>query len=318
MHTRVVIEVRPLTAADVDPWARLLASCFDRSPAQMRGLLRWFHAGFELLTMGAWDGDRLVAQYNARLLLLQVPDFEAPLLAGMGLNMAVDSEYRGRGLLDQVATPVHDALTARGCIAGVGFSSAGGLAATKASRHYAYEVLGPMDSLVVPLVRRRHAEPLAVRGTWPDGPVELKAAADGFVRYEATPVTLRHRYAEHPFRRYVYATRERAGVVDGLVVFRETRLRGIPAISMLAVHGSDASGLLGSFAASLIARRRYLIHVVLSPSSPLRQAIGSIGPVFQLPFSRNPYHLITRALGPDTPGILFDLQRWDCAGGDIL
>jgi hypothetical protein len=313
-----VIEVRPLTTADVAPWASLLAVCFDRSPSQMQGLLTWFHAGFELVAMGAWDGDRLVAQYNARLLALRVPGLEGPLPAGMGLNMAVDPDYRGRGLLDQVAAPVHDALVARGCVAGVGFSSAGGLAVTKASRTYAYEVLGPMVSLAVPLVRRRDPERLEVRDTWPDHPVELRTAADGFVRYESSPATLRHRYAGHPFRRYTYATRERDGVVDGLVVFRESMLRGLPAVSLLAVHGSDAPALLGSFAATLRARRRPIVHVLLTPRSPLRHALAAMGPVVPLPLSRNPYHLITRALRPDAPQVLFDLMRWDCAGGDIL
>jgi len=317
-HTHLVIDVRPLTAADLDPWARLLAVCFDRSPAQMHGLLGWFLAGFELVSMGAWDGDRLVAQYNARLLELSVPGFSPTLPAGMGLNMAVDPEYRGRGLLDKVAAPVHDALTARGCVAGVGFSSAGGLAVTQTSRHYAYEVIGPMVSLAVPVVRRRYPAPLAVRDTWPDAALHLPAATDGFVRYAASPATLRHRYAQHPFRRYAYATRERHGVADGLIVFRETRLRGMPAVSLLAVHGSDPTELLGSFAASMRASGRPVVHMVLTPGSPLRVALAAIGPVATLPFSRTPYHLITRALRPDTPPVLFDLQRWDCAGGDIL
>jgi GNAT superfamily N-acetyltransferase len=313
-----VIEVRALTIEDVGPWARLLAVCFERTPAQMEALLRWFHAGFDLVTRGAWDGERLVAQYNARLLDLLVPESAGPVPAAMGLNMAVDPEYRGQGLLDTVAAPVHDELAARGCVAGVGFSSEGGLAVTKASRHYAYEVLGPMVSLAVPLVRRRYPAPLTVRTNWPGEPVDLAAATDGFVRYRATPDSLRHRYAEHPFRRYSFATRERAGAVDGLVVFRETRLRGVPAVSLLALHGSDPAALLGSFAATLRARRRPVVHALLTPASPLRQAIAAMGPEVSLPVSRHPYHLITRALAPDTPRILFDLARWDCTGGDIL
>jgi len=128
------MEFRPLTLADRVPWAGLLAICFDRSPAQMETLLTWFHDGFPLVTMGAWDGDRLVAQYNCRLLELQVPGIDGPVSAGMGLNMAVDPDYRGRGLLDRVATPVHEAIMERGCMAGVGFSSVGGLAVTRASR----------------------------------------------------------------------------------------------------------------------------------------------------------------------------------------
>ena len=304
--------------ADLGPWARLLAVCFDRTPEQMQGLLGWFRAGFELVAMGAWDADALVAQYNARLLELLVPGFDSPLAAGMGLNMAVDPAYRGRGLLDQVAAPVHEALSARGCVAGVGFSSAGGLEVTKASRHYAYEVLGPMVSLVVPLTHRRYPEPLTLQSTWPTVRIELDLPRDGFVRYAADPASLRRRYAVHPFRHYAYATRERDGIVDGLIVFRETRLRGLPAISLLAVHGADPATLLGSFAASLRRRRLALVHVLLSPASPLRGALASMGPTLALPFSRSPYHLITRALSPDTPQALFDLDRWACTGGDIL
>lgn len=282
----------------------------------MTGLLGWFRAGFELVAMGAWDADALVAQYNARVLEL-VPGFDPPIAAGMGLNMAVDPAYRGRGLLDQVAAPVHEALSARGCVAGVGFSSAGGLEVTKASRHYAYEVLGAMVSLVVPLTHRRYPEPLTLQSTWPATSIELDQPHDEFVRYAADPASLRHRYADHPFRRYAYATRERHGIVDGLIVFRETQLRGLPAVSLLAVHGADAATLLGSFAASL-RRRRPLVHVLLSPASPLREALASMGPALPLPFSRSPYHLITRALSPDTPPALFDLDRWACTGGDIL
>jgi hypothetical protein len=37
-----------------------------------------------------------------------------------------------------------------------------------------------------------------------------------------------------------------------------------------------------------------------------------------VPRSRNPYHLIARALRDDTPPVLFELNRWDCVGGDIL
>ena len=126
----------------------------------MEQLLLWFHRGFELVTWGAWDRDRLVAQYNCRLLRLEVPGLREPALVGMGLNMAVDPAYRGRGLLDTVAGPVHEMITARGCVAGVGFSSTGGLAVTRRSSSYSYQVLGPMTSLAAVLSHRRYPEPL--------------------------------------------------------------------------------------------------------------------------------------------------------------
>jgi hypothetical protein len=312
------MEVRSLTLADRVSWASLLAVCFDRTPGQMDRLLTWFHDGFPLVAMGAWDGDRLVAQYNCRLLELLVPGSAGPVPAGMGLNMAVDPGYRGQGLLDRVAAPVHEAIAELGCVAGVGFSSAGGLAVTRASASYAYRVLGPMDSVAVPLVRRRYPDPLPLSDDWPDDSMALAPPDDGLVRYRVTPPSLRHRFAQHPFRRYVFAARRAGGTVDGLVVYRRTSLRGIPAASLLAAYGGDVPGLLGSWAGALRRDGVPLVHVLLSPASPLREAIRSMGPRITLPISRNPYHLIARALAPEAPDILFDLQRWDCAGGDIL
>jgi hypothetical protein len=312
------MDLRPLTMVDRVPWARLLATCFDREPDQMEALLAWFHAGFPLVTMGAWDGDRLVAQYNCRLLTLQVPGTDEPVLAGMGLNMAVDPAYRGQGLLDRVAGPVHEEIAARGCVAGVGFSSAGGLAVTKASRRYAYEVLGPMVSQVVPVARRRYPAAIGLTDTWPEGPMALAAPAEALVRYVVTPGSIRHRFEEHPFRRYRYGVRRRDGVIDGLVVYRATRLRGLPGASLLAAYGADRLDLLAAFGAALRSDGIHLVHVVASPAAPLRDDLTAIGPRITIPTSRHPYHLIARALQPDTPAILFDLGRWDCAGGDIL
>lgn len=191
------MEYRSLTLDDRAAWARLLATSFDRTPEQMEQLLLWFHRGFELVTWGAWDGDRLVAQYNCRLLRLHVPGLPAPALAGMGLNMAVDPACRGRGLLETVAGPVHEMITERGCIAGVGFSSAGGLAVTRTSSSYAYQVLGPMISTVVVLSRRSYPVPLELSEAWPDGQLELPPGDGPFVRYAVTPASIHHRFAEH-------------------------------------------------------------------------------------------------------------------------
>jgi GNAT superfamily N-acetyltransferase len=312
------MEFRPLELSDRVSWASLLAVCFDRSPEQMEALLAWFHAGFQLVTMGAWDGEDLVAQYNCRLLELRVPGVSDPVPAGMGLNMAVHPEYRGRGLLDRVATPVHEIIAARGCVAGVGFSSVGGLAVTRASRSYAYEVLGPMVSIAVAVARRRYPEPLRLSDAWPPGSIALPEGDPGFVRYAVTPDSLRHRFAEHPFRRYSYAVRAHDGIVDGLVVYRRTTLRGVPAASLLAAYGDELPDLLARWAPALRASGLHLVHLVTSPASPMRAASAAMGPRVVVPFSRSPYHLITRSLQPDTPPILFDIGRWDCTGGDIL
>jgi len=312
------LQYRPLTLADRTEWARLLAVCFDRTPGQMELLLDWFHAGFELVTMGAWDGDRLVAQYNCRLLELDVPGLAEPLPAGMGLNMAVDPAFRGRGLLETVATPVHAEIASRGCVAGVGFSSVGGLAVTRASASYAYRVLGPMTSTVALLVGGTRSAAFALSDGWPDGPIEIRRPHDDLVRYHVTDRSLRHRFAEHPFRRYVFGSLRDGGGIVGLTIHREIRLRGVPAVGLLAAYGDDPRELLRVWGAAVRARGRLVAHLVTSPASPLRRALRAAGPTVDVPFSRDRYHLIARALRDDAPPALLALDRWDCAGGDIL
>jgi hypothetical protein len=204
----------------------------------------------------------------------------------------------------------------------VGFSSAGGLAVTRKSSSYAYQVLGPMTSTVVVLSHRRYPQPLELSEAWPDGRLQLPPGDPRFVGYAATPASIHHRFAEHPFRRYWFGTwrdgDENECEVRGLVVYRPVRLRGVPGVALLAAHGDDVPGLLARWAGAVRRSGVHLVHVVTSPASPLRDALRGAGTRVTVPRSRNPYHLIARALRDDTPPVLFELDRWDCVGGDIL
>jgi GNAT superfamily N-acetyltransferase len=316
--TSSTMDYRALTLDDRAEWSRLLAVSFDRTSEQMGLLLDWFHAGFELVTWGAWDGDSLVAQYNCRLLQLQIPGRAEPALAGMGLNMAVDPAYRGRGLLDTVAGPVHEMITARGCIAGVGFSSEGGLEVTRKSSSYAYHVLGPMVSSVVVLMGRHDGGMLRLTDDWPDGHLVVPPPDPRFVRYTVTADSIRHRFAEHPFRRYRFGSWHEGNTIRGVVVYRPVRLRGLPGVALLAAYGDDMPALLSSWAGAIQRTGVRLVHIVTSPASPLRDAVREIGLRWTVPRSRHPYHLIARSLRDDCPPVIHELGRWDCTGGDIL
>ena len=257
-----------------------------------------------------------MAQYNCRLLRLHIPGVAEPALAGMGLNMAVDPAYRGRGLLETVAGPVHSMITERGCVAGVGFSSTGGLEVTRKSSTYRYEVLGPMASSLFVVTRRQYPEPLALSETWPEGRLELPADDGSMVRYAATPASLHHRFAEHPFRRYRFGAWREDDAIRGLVVYRKVRLRGVPGIALSrrtvrTCPRCSRAGPVRSANGVADRPRRDVARI-----TPARARCGR--PSDDPPWSRSPYHLIARALRDDTPSALFELDRWDCAGGDIL
>src|SRR5690606_20213096 len=101
------MDVIPLTPGHCHPWADLLAVSFARTPAEMAQLLAWLQAGPGLIAYGAWDGERLAAQYSCRLTALHLPGHDASAAVGLSINMAVHPQYRGRGLIKQVAAPVY-------------------------------------------------------------------------------------------------------------------------------------------------------------------------------------------------------------------
>jgi hypothetical protein len=179
-----------------------------------------------------------------------------------------------------------------------------------------------MTSTLVVLSHRRYPQPLAVSEAWPDGRLQLPPGDARFVGYAVTPVSVRHRFAEHPFRRYWFGTwrdgEENGDEIRGLVVYRPVRLRGVPGVALLAAYGDDVPALLARWAGAVRRSGVHLVHVVTSPASPLRDALRGAGTRVTVPRSRNPYHLIARALRDDTPAVLFELDRWDCVGGDIL
>ena len=175
-----------------------------------------------------------------------------------------------------------------------------------------------MASTLVVLTRRHYPAPLALSETWPEGSLELPPDDGTMVRYAATAASLHHRFAEHPFRRYRFGAWREDDAIRGLVVYRKVRLRGVPGIALLAAYGEDLPTLLARWAGAVRRTGSPIVHVVTSPGSPLRRALDAAGLRTTLRWSRSPYHVIARALRDDTPSVLFELDRWDCAGGDIL
>lgn len=312
------MEFAPLSLEDSKPWAALLATSFDRLPVQMEQLLFWFHNGFKLVAWGAWDGPRLVAQYNCRLLELELPGRPQLLQAGMGLNMAVHPEYRGQGLLDKVSRPVHERITEMGCVAGVGFSNALGAKVSRSSSHYDYTVLGKMISTLIWLSRRRVSETITLSDQWPTNPLSFARPDDSYIRYAVTPDSIRHRFSEHPFRRYQFGIWALGEATRGIVVYRVIQIGPVMGAALLAAYGDDLGTLLQNWAATIRQTGVHFVHVLTSPGSPLRNLFGDLGTHVSLPYSRSPYYLIARRLISDAPSVLFDLARWDCTGGDIL
>src|SRR5690349_13675851 len=138
------MNIMPLSPEHHPACADLLAASFGRTSAEMSQLLRYLYAGYSVIAWGAWDGDRLVAQYSCLLTSLNVPGMDVPMLVGMSVNMAVHPDYQGRGLIKQIAQPVYQAVGEQGGMAGVGFSNAAGVKVDRRSKGYGYQVIGQM------------------------------------------------------------------------------------------------------------------------------------------------------------------------------
>lgn len=323
-----MLEIRPLTLADADSWAALLAVSFNRTPAQMVALLHHFYGPLasapqcsiafderRLVAWGAWAGAQLAAQYSCLLTPLWLPEQAGVQTVGMSMNMAVHPAYRGQGLIKRVAEPVYAEVAGRGAIAGVGFSNAAGVQVDQKSQGYGYRVVGKMGSLLAVVGRKRPLSPrIALTTRWPAAlqPVSTVPTA---VQFAATPETLRHRFGQHPFRGYHYGVAE--GEM-GVVVYRPFVWRGLRGASLLAAYGANTNLLIGSWVNALAADKIRLVHLLTSPQSTLRQALQAHGWCLPLPLSQNPHYLTAKPLTASLSSPLFNFSHWDCAGGDIL
>ena len=306
------MRISPLTWDDHCAWADLLAVAFDRHPQEMVQLLTFLQATAPLIAYGAWDGERLTAQYSCLLRQVHVPDQSEPITVGMSMNMAVHPDYRGRGLVKQVAEPVYTAVRAQGGLAGVGFSNAAGVQVDRHSKGYGYQVVGKLDSVVGVWKRPSpNCHPLTLTNQWPITlPTIPRPANYCFVN---TPEWLAQRFGQHPFRRYQFGTSE-----DGMVVYRPFIWHGIQGVSLLTAYGQDVATLVAQWQAALWPQGVRLVHLLTSPRSSMLHGLKRTAVCLRLPYSRNPYYLTAKPLCVATPSSLFDYAQWDCTGGDVL
>lgn len=312
------MEFRALTPADCTAWADLLAVSFDRTTTDMEGLLGWLFQGWPLVAWGAWDGDRLAAQYSCRVMDVRVPGHDAPVQVGMSINMAVHPDYRGQGLIKHVARPVYETIAEQGGIAGVGFSNAEGVKVDLKSKSYGYRVVGKLTSSLVWLAQRRGVLPLHLTDEWPDNLCPIGANPDSGVQFTPNADQIRHRFAHHPFRRYAFGVWDEGDCRRGVVVYRPIEYGRIRGAGLLAAYGDDLPELLRRWAAALQDERINFVHVLTSPQAALRTALPEMGRMIHLPYSRTPYYLTAKSLDAKRATPLFDFKQWDCVGGDIL
>lgn len=331
------MDIRSLTLDDLPAWSALLAAAFERMPEDMDRLLRWMHLCYPMIAYGAWDGERLAAQYSVLVNRLKMPHSptramqqstgEADVvLVGMSVNMATHPDYRGRGLIKQVATPVYETLAGGrfGAVAGVGFSNAEGVQVDRKSKGYGYRVVGrltPTVALINPLLARRR-ETLELTVDWPCEALHDMGGNPARLHFAHTPEIVRHRFAEHPFRRYAFGVWREGDAVNGVVIYRRARLLGLAGVSLLAAYGvaeGDAlPELMARWCAALAREGVRVVHFLSTPHSAVRDALAQTALCLPQPYSRHPYFLTAKALGAQTPDAIFDLRNWDCVGGDVL
>ncbi|MEL6269613.1 MAG: GNAT family N-acetyltransferase [Chloroflexota bacterium] len=310
------MEIAPLTSRDTYAWAMLLAVCFERTPADMVRLLGWLQNMGQFIAWGAWDGDRLAAQYACLLRPLHTPDGMVP--AGMSINMAVHPDYRGRGLVRQVAAPVYDTVRDCGGEIGLGFSNAAGVKVDRHSKGYGYRVVGQMQPLIG-LPRRVNQDALYLTDTFPaDGHVDCAQRSISGNSFMKSPADLCRRYAAHPFRQYRYGVLREGDGVRGVVVYREVMFGGMRGVALLDAIGDDLPALIQHWGGAVHADGASIVHALTTPDAPLRHALGAAMPIFRQPYTRNPHYLTVKSLNDKPPDRLYDFKRWYFTGGDIL
>jgi hypothetical protein len=102
------------------------------------------------------------------------------------------------------------------------------------------------------------------------------------------------------------------------VAYRVVRSRGVRVASLLGAHSDDVPQIVARWAGAVWDQGVRAIHALSTPGSPALAALRANVRTVRLPVSRSPYYLTVKPLGADTPRVLFEFDRWDCLGGDIL
>lgn len=302
----------PLTKEHHAQWSKLLAICFKRSPEDMLVLLDWLHQLGHVVAWGAWDKDKLVAQYTS--LLRQLCHNQQTILAGMSINMAVHPDYRGRGLVKKVSAPVYEEINALGAIIGFGFSNAEGVKVDKHSKSYSYRVLGKLHSILSYLPTTK-AESLQLSNCLSEQfRLSVPETNTQKIRFVKSLETLKIRYQLHPFRQYQYATADNIGIV----IYRENEQLGIRGVSLMDAYGDNLAELLKRWASTLKQNGYHFIHTIATPQSSVALNLAHTLPTVRLPYSRNPHYLTLRQISADMDMRISDFKYWDFIGGDIL
>ncbi|MFO7539867.1 MAG: GNAT family N-acetyltransferase [Chloroflexota bacterium] len=306
-----------LTLADVEPWAELVAISFGRQSAEMEALWQWFHQGWQLVAWGAWEQHQLVAQYTCLVNPVISPQ-DTLFRIGLSVNMAVHPDFRGRGLVKQIAQPVYATLQAMGIVAGVGFSNAAGVKVDKRSKGYGYQVLGKMQPYLLWLSsRRQSSSPLELTTHWPIGRWPAAQPGNCF-RFAADPVWLKNRFADHPFRQYRFGVWQEGTQICGIVIDRPIFFGGVNGCTLLMAYGPDLPGLLTHWGRTIHNTGGRFVHWLSTPTTALTKTLRTLGLVLPVPYSRSPYYLTAKPLTAGLPARFMDFRHWDCSGGNIL
>ena len=311
------MKIAPLSLADETAWAALLAVSFTRELTQMQQLLRFLQAEQKLVAWGAWDGERLAAQYSCYLTAVSNPTYTQPIPVGMSINMAVHPDYRGRGLIKQVSQPVYAHLQKNGVLAGVGFSNAAGVQVDKKSKGYGYQVIGQLRPYLAILRQPSTCKPLTLTSTFPNKSFNISKNDQKF-QFMATPQSICHRFAHHPFRQYQFAIWEEKETIRGVVIFRTVHLFGVRCIALLAAYSNKMAHLLQRWSKTMCQAGTRLVQFVTTPNASILDALKPTAHILPQPRSRNPYYLTLKPLSSALPTPILNYQNWDCVGGDIL
>ena len=200
-------------------------------------------------------------------------------------------------------------------LAGVGFSNAEGVKVDRRSKGYGYQVIGQLRPLLGRVRPFSNTPTLTLTNQLP---VSFNLCPTSpYIEFTTTPNTLHQRYSQHPFRCYRFALWQEQDDVCGIVVYRPTKIYGIPAVTLLGAYSDNLPTLLRSWLTAMHQQQIRLVHCLTSPAAPLRATLQQLTHTVTPPFARTPYYLTAKPLQDHLSADFLDFGRWNCLGGDI-
>jgi GNAT superfamily N-acetyltransferase len=237
--------IKRCNGSDVPDLAQLLDTVFQIQNPAKYDLLCWkffanWHRGQTVMYAALNEAGDFISQYaNFPITLAHHGERIESMICA---DMATHPDYRGRGLISQLARRVYADVAQGGYALSLGFSNDAGIKVDRNASGYGYQIVGKFQRYLKPNLPHYRSEFHLTRVKWFD--LLPSFTIPPYIQVEKSLAYLNWRYVEKPCNDYRIYRLERGQTCVGYVVTRETRTHAY--LYDIIANPGDSEAILSS------------------------------------------------------------------------